>query len=232
MRLAGTYTFDVPSEALWDSLMDPTKLATVIPGCEKLEAVGPDEYTADLKIRVGPVQSQFKGRIKITDKSPQDSFNIQLSGIGPSGTVDGAGSIQLTPQNGVTLLAYDGEAQVGGRIASVGSRVLTSTAKAITQQSLDGLHERLKQPETVPAAVQNNGAIAPVKPSSSPAPVAEQSQTEFAVAVFKDVYDDLVPQAVRPVVTVGIVAGAILLIQWWISLTVERAVERAIARRK
>jgi len=144
VKLDGTYTFDAPREAVWQALLDPNVLAKVMPGCEKLERVGENEYKGMLKIRVGPVQGQFEGLVNLTDINAPESYRMQVDGKGAPGFMKGVGEVRLEDQGASTLMHYSGDAQVGGRIASVGQRLLDSSAKALTRQSLDGLNEQIK----------------------------------------------------------------------------------------
>ena len=143
MDLAGTYTFDAPRDTVWQALMDPEVLAKVIPGCENLEQTGENEYKAALKIKVGPVQGKFSGNVQLLEINEPDSYRMKVDGKGPSGFMKGDGQVKLEDQGDTTTLHYSGTAQVGGRIASVGQRLLDSSAKSITKQSLDGLHEQI-----------------------------------------------------------------------------------------
>jgi len=144
MDLAGTYTFDAPHDTVWQALMDPAVLAKVMPGCEKLELVDANQYKGILNVRVGPVQGRFEGLVTITNVNAPESYAIQVDGKGAAGFMKGTGVIRLEPQGDSTLMHYAGQAQVGGRIASVGQRLLDSTAKALSRQSLEGLHEQVK----------------------------------------------------------------------------------------
>ena len=78
MKVSGEYLFDGPQELVWETLLDPEVLASVLPGCEKLELVGENEYEGALKIKVGPVQGQFMGKVKLEDIQPPDSYTMQV----------------------------------------------------------------------------------------------------------------------------------------------------------
>lgn len=144
MDLSGTYTFDAPRDTVWQALMDPAVLAKVMPGCEKLELVEANQFKGILNVRVGPVQGKFEGLVTITNVNAPESYVIQVDGKGAAGFMKGTGTIRLEPQGDSTLMHYAGQAQVGGRIASVGQRLLDSTAKTLSRQSLEGLHEQVK----------------------------------------------------------------------------------------
>ena len=203
MDLAGTYTFDAPRDKVWEALMDPEVLVNIMPGCEKLEEVGENEYQTMLKIKVGPVQGKFKGNIELLDINAPDSYRMKVDGKGPSGFMKGDGQVRLESQGEATLMHYTGTAQVGGRIASVGQRLLDSSAKAITKQSLDGLNQQImarQQPAAAPAPHNGHSNGTPI---STTAPmmvekVAAPSEMEFALGVAKNMLDDAIPAEQRP----------------------------------
>lgn len=199
MKVAGDYSFDAPREELWEALLDPKVLAATMPGCEKLELVGENKYEGELNIKVGPVQGKFQGKIQLEQIDPPNGYTMQLDGRGAPGFVRATARIQLEADGEKTRLAYDGDAQVGGRIASVGQRLLDSSAKAIIKQSLEGLHETLKARSTAAAS----GEAVPEPEIRAP------SQAEFAAKIAKEVAKDLIP---RPVLIGGAVLLALLLV--------------------
>ena len=209
MKLTGDYIFEASRDLVWDALNDPTVLAKIMPGCEKLEQTGDNEYEGVLKIKVGPVQGAFQGKIKLSEINAPSSYKMQVDGQGAPGFVKGVGSVQLTEQEGKTVMHYDGDAQVGGRIASVGQRLIESSAKSITNQSLDGLHQYIKaKAAAVAAATAAADAAAAGAKSAEEAAAARQavlaaaaaveapkieapSQTQIAATVAKDVIQDM-----------------------------------------
>ncbi|UCC25625.1 MAG: carbon monoxide dehydrogenase subunit G [Gemmatimonadales bacterium] len=188
MKVGGDYTFDGPQQLVWDTFLDPEVLAGVLPGCEKLELVGENEYEGALKIKIGPVQGQFLGKVKLEDIQPPDAYTMQVDGRGAPGFVKATGHLKLQPSGDQTLVTYEGDAQVGGRLASVGQRLVESSAKAIIKQSLDGLNAAVK----ARSAAAEAGEDAP-----APTPVAAPSQAEFAATVAKEVAKDLLPTWAR-----------------------------------
>ncbi len=210
MKLAGEYTFDAPQETVWEALQDPAVLASIMPGCEKLERVGEDEYEGALKIKVGPVQGEFQGNVKLEDINRPSSYSMAVNGKGAPGFVNGKGHVQLTGQGQTTLMAYQGDVQVGGRIASVGQRLLDSSAKAIIKQSLEGLNEVIKGRA---AAARTDDAV--TEAAAVPAPAVEvkaPSQMKFAAGVAQEVAGDLIPAQYRPyLIAGGIAVVAIIL---------------------
>jgi len=184
LKIAGEYEFDGPRPLVWETLLDPEVLAGVLPGCEKLDLVGQDEYEGALNIKIGPVQGQFMGKVKLENIQPPDSYTMQVDGRGAPGFVKATGNLTLTDAGEVTRVAYDGDAQVGGRLASVGQRLIESSAKAIIKQSLDGLNQAVRA--RVAAAAGGPAETLP-KPSEGP------SQAQFAATVAKEVAKDLIP---------------------------------------
>jgi carbon monoxide dehydrogenase subunit G len=168
----------------------------VLPGCEKLELIGEDEYEGALEIKIGPVQGEFVGKVKLEDIAKPDSYTMKIDGRGAPGFVKASGHLTLTPAGDHTEVTYSGEAQVGGRLASVGQRLVESSAKAIIKQSLDGLN----------AAVQSRTAAKTTNGTEEPAPTpAAPSQAEFAAGVAKEVAKDLIPGPVR--LLIGVLIG-------------------------
>lgn len=199
MKISGEYLFDAPRQQVWEALLDPEVLASVLPGCEKLELVGENEYEGALNIKVGPVQGEFMGKVKLEDLQPPESYTMQVDGRGAPGFVKATGNLELEPDGDRTRVTYEGDAQVGGRLASVGQRLVESSAKAIIKQSLDGLNESVQ-------ARANPSESGEARASQAP------SQTGFAAGVARDVAVDLIPPAVRYGAAVVLVAVVIYVI--------------------
>jgi carbon monoxide dehydrogenase subunit G len=213
MDVAGEYTFDAPQELVWQALQDPQVLASVMPGGEEFTEVGEDEYSGNLNIKVGPVQGKFAGNIKLSDIVEPTSYKMTVDGKGAPGFVKANGCLELTGQGETTDMVYEGTAQIGGRIASVGQRLLDASAKSIIRQSLEGLNEYLKaqvalsaaDPATAQEEAEQTMAQAPELDYKPP------SQTSIAMNVAKDVVGDLIRPEYRPV-AVGVVAILVVVI--------------------
>jgi carbon monoxide dehydrogenase subunit G len=134
MELVGEHTFKAPRERVWALLLDPEVLKASLPGCERLETVGPDEYAATMKIGVGPIKGTFAGKVKITDKQEPDHYSMAVEGSGPQGQVSGVGTLELIDQGQSTLVKYRGDANVRGTLARVGARMIQPAAKTIVGQ--------------------------------------------------------------------------------------------------
>jgi carbon monoxide dehydrogenase subunit G len=224
VKLEGTYTFDAPREVVWAALLDPEVLAKTMPGCERLERTGDNEYQGDIKIKVGPVQGKFQGTVKLSDINELESYSMQVDGKGAPGFVKGAGAVKLEPQGDSTLMHYSGDAQVGGRIASVGQRLLDSSAKAITRQSLDSLNKQIQarhqaptasseqssSPETASSGPTTSGPTTSA-PSSSVSSVEAPSQVEFGLGVTRELLNDMISPERRMPLVIGLVVLLVLI---------------------
>ncbi|HEY6033290.1 MAG TPA: carbon monoxide dehydrogenase subunit G [Kofleriaceae bacterium] len=142
MKLSGEYVFAAEVQEVWDALFDPAVLAAVLPGCEKLELVD-GSYLGELKVKVGPIQGKFTGKVDLLDQVAPVSYRMVIDGKGPQGFVKATARIALEPQGSSTKITYDSDAQVGGKIATVGERLIETSAKAIVKQSLEGLGENV-----------------------------------------------------------------------------------------
>lgn len=141
MELAGEHTFDQPREKVWQLLLDPEVLKASLPGCEKLEEVGPDEYVATMKIGISFIRGTFSGKVKITDKNEPESYNMAVEGSGPQGQVSGAGTLELEDQGGSTVVRYKGDANVRGSLARVGARMIQPAARTIVGQFFERMEK-------------------------------------------------------------------------------------------
>ena len=236
MKIAGDYTFEAPRDLVWEALNDPNVLAQIMPGCEKLVQLGENEYEGALNIKVGPVQGVFQGLIKLTDISAPESYKMQVDGKGASGFVKGVGAVVLEDQGDTTLMHYDGDAQVGGRIASVGQRLIDSSAKSIIKQSLEGLHQYIKAKNAVveaakaaaaldktggadaisteEAAAARQAAVAAAVAAVEPPKIAAPSQRQVSTNVAKDVARDVV-QDNRTLIYAVVAIIVIILLVWY-----------------
>jgi carbon monoxide dehydrogenase subunit G len=168
MKLDGDYVFTARIQDVWDALFDPAVLAAVLPGCEKLELVD-GSYVGEIKVKVGPISGKFTGKVDLLDQQPPNSYRMNIDGRGAQGFVQASATIRLESISAAeTRMRYESEAQIGGKIATVGQRLVETSAKAIVKQSLEGLHENIK---IRAAAYAEHAALRPRStstPSASP----------------------------------------------------------------
>ena len=144
MKLEGTYEIPAPRDKVWDAFLDPKLLKQAIPGCEKLEATGPDEYRATMKIGVGGVKGTFEGKVKLSDLKAPDSYRMAVDGSGGPGFIRGETVISLSDNGSGTRVSYTADVQVGGLIASVGQRLLGGVSKMMADKFFTRMGELLQ----------------------------------------------------------------------------------------
>jgi hypothetical protein len=143
MDIAGDYKFEVPQQVLWDVLQDPRALGIIIPMAMEMKQVAEYQYTGSLFFRVGGVAGLFRGKIELFNLQAPTSYEIKVHGSSPAGQVDIVGGIRLESDGQNTTMFYHGKVNFGGRIASVGSRLIEITVRTIIQQSFDILNKYL-----------------------------------------------------------------------------------------
>ena len=132
--MAMTMTGEIPLEAkrdvVWAKLNDPAVLKACIPGCEELNVIGENEFEAVAVNKIGPVKAKFKGKVHLTDLDPPNGYKISGEGDGGiAGFAKGGAVVGLVPKDGGTLLTYNVEAQIGGKLAQIGQRLVNGAAK-------------------------------------------------------------------------------------------------------
>lgn len=147
MKLEGERQIPATVERTWTALNDPETLKACIKGCESLELTGPDEYLAELKVKIGPVNARFKGKLNLENVKPMESYTIRFEGQGGiAGFGKGSADVGLSPNDAGTLLRYTSEAHVGGKIAQIGSRLVDSAATKIANDFFSAFEQYLTQP--------------------------------------------------------------------------------------
>jgi len=204
MKIEGDYLFEAGVQDVWDALFDPDVLAAAMPGCEKLEVVDGD-FVGEMTIKVGPISGKFSGRVHIDDKREPESYKMTIDGKGGPGFVKATANLALAPEGEATRLKYNADAQIGGKIASVGERLLDASAKAIAKQSLDGLHANVK----IRAAANKAAVTAP----EAPAPTPEYKKAdagEMAKTVAKAAAKTMLPTIILLVVLAALIVWLVV----------------------
>ncbi|MEP0236032.1 MAG: carbon monoxide dehydrogenase subunit G [Roseibium sp.] len=130
MDMSGEYRIAAPREAVWRALNDPAVLKECIPGCDELDMISDTEMTAAVTSKIGPVKAKFKGLVKFENVNAPESYTIVGEGKGGvAGFAKGGADVHLAEEDGNTVLTYTAKAQVGGKLAQLGSRLIDSTAR-------------------------------------------------------------------------------------------------------
>jgi hypothetical protein len=162
MEMQGSRVLAVTQQQAWDAILDPQVLQACIPGCERMESTAPNQYTAMLALRVGPVAAKFNGKVALSDVMPPDSCTISFDGQGgAAGFGKGSAKVRLAPKDAGCELAYDVNAQVGGKIAQVGQRLIDSVAKAMAEDFFKRFE--LEMQTRYPAAAPSTSAAPAVQ---------------------------------------------------------------------
>lgn len=179
MKLSDEKRIEAPRDEVWRGLNDPEILRQSIPGCESLEQVSDTEFNAEVRAKVGPVKAKFKGSVQLSDLNPPESYRISGEGKGgAAGFAKGGALVTLTEDGGATILKYDVDADVGGKLAQIGGRLLEGTSKKLAGEFFDNFETALKggpAEEAAPAETAEAGAEAP-EPTAAPREVAAEGK--------------------------------------------------------
>ena len=196
MKMNGEFRVPTDRETVWRALNDPEVLKQCLPGCQVIEKTSETEMTATLVIKVGPVKATFAGGVTLSDLDPPNGYTISGQGQGgAAGFASGEAKVKLVEEDGATVVQYDVDAKVGGKLAQIGSRLIDSTAKKLSKQFFDSLAEKLgggeeaeaekaeaEEAEAEDAAAAEPEPAAPAQPEPpadsappSPEPVAPPS---------------------------------------------------------
>lgn len=195
MKIEGEYLFNGPRQAVWELLGDPEALAAALPGTKRLNKLSPTEFEGEMDVRIGPVGGSFAGKVIRSNEVPPESCTLTVEGRGAQGFAKGTGHVQLSEQaDGTTLMKYSGDVQIGGKLASVGQRMIDTVSKSLLKQALETLNQALQA--RLAAATQGRAVEA-----------APPSQAEFATAVARDVLKTAAasPQTRWALIAIGVV---------------------------
>ena len=134
MEMQGSRDLAITQQQAWDALNDPEVLKQCIPGCDKVEANGPDAFAIGMALKIGPVSAKFTGKITLSDINPPHSYTISFEGQGgPAGFGKGNAKVLLTPYGRGNTLSYEVHASVGGKVAQMGQRLIDGVAKSLAE---------------------------------------------------------------------------------------------------
>jgi len=170
MEIKGEYKIAAPRDKVFAALNDPAILQACIPGCESLEKTSDTEMKAKVRLRIGPVSANFSGKVTLSDIDPPNGYRISGEGQGGvAGFAKGGAVVTLRDDGGATVLDYNVDAQVGGKIAQVGARLIDGTARRLADEFFGKFAATIGGPAA--AAVAGTPSAAET-PAAAPAPSA------------------------------------------------------------
>lgn len=173
MEIKGEYRIAAPREKVFAALNDPAILQACIPGCESLEKTSDTEMKAKVRMRIGPVSAAFSGKVTLSDLDPPNGYRISGEGQGgAAGFAKGGAVVALKEDAGDTILTYNVDAQVGGKIAQVGARLIDGTAKKLADEFFSKFAAMVGGPPPAEAAAAAPADAAAPPPIAAPAPSA------------------------------------------------------------
>jgi carbon monoxide dehydrogenase subunit G len=145
MTMNGEVQLSASRETVWEKLNDPEVLKACIPGCEELESTEASGFRAVAKMKVGPVSARFKGRVTLSDLDPPKGYKITGEGEGGvAGFAKGGATVTLDDRDGGTLLTYNVEAQIGGKLAQLGQRLILGSAKKLADEFFSNFAKQMQ----------------------------------------------------------------------------------------
>jgi carbon monoxide dehydrogenase subunit G len=169
MEITGEYQIDADRETVWAALNDPEMLHKCIPGCESLEKISDTEFTARVVAAIGPVRAKFNTGLRLEDLNPPESYRLVGESKAAAGFGSGSATVRLEENDGGTLLKYDADFKVGGKLAQVGSRLVVGATKKTADDffgafstELDPGAAKVEAPETAtgePAGSSKTGLV-------------------------------------------------------------------------
>jgi uncharacterized protein len=143
VKIEGKYEFKAPREQVYAVLISPQALQACIPGCKRFEAVGTDQYEVTMEVGVASIKGTYNGKARLADQDPPNRLKLIVEGSGSAGWVRGEGTLLLEDRGTTTGVAVEGDATVGGLVASVGQRLIGGVAKKMVAQFFDCMQEQL-----------------------------------------------------------------------------------------
>ncbi len=180
MDMSGEHEIAAPRETVWNALNDPEVLKACIPGCQEIEKTSDTDFAAKVKAKVGPVNATFSGNVALSNINPPASYTISGEGSGgAAGFAKGGADVALADEGETTRLTYNVHAQVGGKLAQLGQRLIQSTANKYAKQFFDNFKAHVEGPaEAVESGAQGEAATQ----TAEAAPMPEQPTAAAATA--------------------------------------------------
>lgn len=195
MEMNGEYRIEASRQKVWDALNDPEILKQSIPGCEEINQLSETEMTAKVVAKVGPVKANFTGQVTLSDLDPPNSYRISGEGKGgAAGFAKGGANVRLEADGDATVLKYDVDATVGGKLAQLGARLIDGTAKKMAGEFFSNFAEIVSEGPAPEA-------------DAAPAATAAAPAAGLATGPVIDVGTWVVGLIVAAVVVIALIAG-------------------------
>jgi carbon monoxide dehydrogenase subunit G len=209
MEMTGEYRIPASRPAVWAALNDPSILQACIPGCESLERGAENEFKATVRAKVGPVSARFSGKVTLSDFDPPKSYRISGEGQGgAAGFAKGGAVVNLEEDGAGTILRYTADAQVGGKLAQIGSRLIDGTAKKLADEFFESFAAKVSETSAPSASAAAEAAAATAVTAGVPA--SEKAQMEVARAA----EPPSAQNAMIRWVSIGAIV-ALVAVAWW-----------------
>ncbi len=203
--MTGERRIPAPRGKVWDALNDPAILKASIPGCDSLEKTSDHEMKASASVKIGPISARFAGRVELGDIDPPNGYTISGEGQGGvAGFAKGGAKVALADDGPGTLLSYDVHAQVGGKIAQLGARLIDASAKQMADQFFDRFTAILT-PAPAPTTALEPAAVMAETPSYTPSPATPSAPASLSLFA-------LVPSEIFGLPIVAWIGGVIYLV--------------------
>jgi carbon monoxide dehydrogenase subunit G len=189
MQMTGQQQIAAPRQRVWEALNDPQVLRQCIPGCQSLDKEADDRLRATVEVKIGPIGARFNGAVVLSDLDPPNGYTIAGEGqAGTVGSAKGGAKVRLADAAGGTLLTYEVDAQVGGRMAQLGGPLIDATAKQLAGKFFDQFGKIVGAPAEPAAATASPAAAAPApsapaQPISRPAPAVAPAPASGGVSM-------------------------------------------------
>ena len=201
MRISGAATMHAPADRVWAALTDPAVLVATIPGCEQFKPAGPDSYRFTVAAAIASIQASYTGEVSLSQQQEPSSFVLTASGAGAPGTVTTSVQIRLADiADGTTALSYDADAVIGGLIAGVGQRMLSSVAKRLAGAFFSSVDEVLAGTVRSVVVPSDTGLAATAADSQAALPAEPGPVPELTVPLSTEA-DSSVPATTGPATT-------------------------------
>jgi carbon monoxide dehydrogenase subunit G len=182
MDMTGERRIPAPRQTVWEALNNPDVLKLSIPGCESLEKLEGDQMRATAAVKVGPMSARFSGKVQLTDIDPPNGYRISGEGQGgPAGFAKGGANVALKDDGTDTLLTYTVNAQIGGKLAQLGARLIDATAKQMADAFFDRFSQQVQAMMPVPATPPTIATSAPAASANVNVPLQPSAISVWAL---------------------------------------------------